>query len=464
MVTPRSVSTATRVHFSRTLSILRKRFYIRSSINPNAWFRHHRSIRLVFLIVLPLLFFCSLVALIAQLASTHVALRTYQLLFNTSTHSRRPDHRAIYRARARWRSRPPRGELAEEFWNKIKHDVVIGIKTGHEVAEKRLNKLRTFGWWSVGRDVPNFLVISDADDPVLGTVSIKPYGLQLLDSLNASTILNSVANGNSTSTSHHIQPIFKNNSQNKQLLPKHWFEKSGWRGDKDKNLPAFHLLRTFFPGKKWYLLLDDDTYIFLENFARFTLQDGMDSVPVYTGKVFYISRCGGFARDGRWIANHSEPRGMFAHGGSGIVMNRLAIDAMYPNIASCILRYSSCWAGDMQVGLCLRRAGVMVRRLGPRRGFEKHFIPFWPSKALSDRRYSSRWKSADEPITFHKIPDKEMRIMSGLERRAMQSGDSIIYADLKDYLLKNDITPAHSKRDRANKYYSTEFMPANLKR
>lgn len=349
---------------------------------------------------------------------------------------------AIALARARWPRRNVAGGLVDDFWNSVKHDVVIGVKTGHEVAASRLSKLREFGWWSVGRDVPNMLVVGDADNATLGVVGLKQYGRALL-------------------ARHH----FENES-----TPTHWFENSGWRGDKDKNLPALHLLRTVFPNKKWYVLLDDDTYLFLDNFARFILQDGFNDDAIYTGKVFYIARCGGYSRDGTWRANvgrstkgHTK-RGLFAHGGSGIVVNGRAMDAMYPTVAGCMRDFSSCWAGDMQVGLCLSRVGVGVRRTGrERNGYERHFTPFRPSKALADRRYIARWKSDEEPITFHQLPDKEMQLLAMAERTAVSRGESVIYYELRNLLLRNGVIPAHSKRDRANKYFTTEFLPLHLR-
>ena len=337
---------------------------------------------------------------------------------------------------------PPSSPYAEhEIWNKIKHDVVIGIKTGHEVAKDRLFDLKHHGWWSVGRHVPNLVIIGDEADEELGVISIKEYAKHLL----------------LQQQSQHV------NNTSEFAFPSHWFEKSGWKGDKDKNLPAFHLMRKLHPDKKWYLLLDDDTYIFLENFAKYTLQQDVNDKPVYTGKVFYISKCGGFARDGSWIADNAQPKGTFAHGGSGIVLNQKAMDVLYPRVKDCIREFSSCWAGDIQVALCLRTGGITTRRHGPKRSYEKHFIPFWPSKALSDKRYSARWKSTEEPITFHKIPVGEQKLMSELERLTMKSGETIVYAELKDHLLRNGIIPCNDEHNRKNKYFSTEFFPKGWK-
>lgn len=306
--------------------------------------------------------------------------------------------------------------------------------------------MKDSGWWSVGRDVPNVIAVGDAHHLELGVVGLKTYARHLL------------------TRAENLSQIHSQHDPNHPAeIPSHWFDKSGWRGDKDKNLPALHLMYTAFPGKKWYILLDDDTYIFLENFARYILQDRMDDTPVYTGKVFYISRCGGFERDGTFMKNKSEPKGMFAHGGSGIIINRKAMELLYPRIGSCIRSFSSCWAGDMQVGLCLREAGVLVRPQAAKRPFDPHFIPFWPSKALSDRRYSKRWKSEAEPITFHKIPDDEQRLMSDFERTAIDRGDTVNYSELRAHLMSNGIVPCHTEHNKKTKYYSTEFMPPELK-
>lgn len=354
---------------------------------------------------------------------------------------RRFDFRSVERAREKWRRKGVEG-FSEEVWMGIKDDVVVGVKTGHEVARERLEKLRRSGWWSVGREVPNLLFISDEANEKLGVVGIKDYAYGLLrETGNWSRARKGETEG----------------------MPDHWFDKTGWRGDKDKNLPALHLLRRVFPGKKWYMLLDDDTYIFLENFARYVTSRQLQNRPIYTGKVFYISRCGGFLRDGTYAKNKSAPKGLFAHGGSGIVMNGDAMERLWPRIGNCILEYSSCWAGDMQVGLCMRKSGVPLLKHGGRSSYEKHFIPFWPSKALSDRRYIGRWRSLERPVTFHKIPEREEQLMSGFERKVALSGGLVVYTELREFLTENGIVPCHTEHNKKVKWYTTEFMPPGFK-
>eukprot|EP00178_Gracilaria_changii_P019219 TRINITY_DN55860_c0_g1_i1.p1 TRINITY_DN55860_c0_g1~~TRINITY_DN55860_c0_g1_i1.p1 ORF type:complete len:425 (-),score=55.64 TRINITY_DN55860_c0_g1_i1:1616-2890(-) len=353
------------------------------------------------------------------------------------------DRNFVRRANLLWRTEP-QPDKEYEVWNNIKYDVVIAVKTGHEVASKRLKSLRKKGWWRVERHVPNFLVVSDADDEALGTIGLKKYALDIVGNVSS------------------------------EAAPTHWFEKSGWKGDKDKNLPAVHLMRSIYPGKKWYVLLDDDTYIFLENFAKYVSREDMNTGdPVYTGKVFFISHCAGFERDGSLSTNHSAPKGVFAHGGSGIVMNGKAVEAMYEGIPKCICEFSSCWAGDMQISVCLRKHGVMMTKRKANRnrhgyygasGYTRHFTPFSATKALSDKRYSHLWKGYDLPITFHKMGDREMEAISELERISIATNSSVHYTALREHLFNNEIWPDHSAHNQQTRYYSTEFMPKHLKR
>lgn len=345
----------------------------------------------------------------------------------------------IKHARAIWTRRGSNPRFSKERWDRVKNDVVIGVKTGHEVASKRLNLLRKHGWWSIGREIPNILVIGDADDTHLGVVGIKPYASSLLQAMDMGA------------AGTHVR-----NSQ-----PSHWFDKSGWRGDKDKNLPAFHLLATIFPKKKWYLLLDDDTYIFLENFARQISQPGMNDRPLYTGKVFLI-----MCMKGK-LKLPKNTRGLFAHGGSGIVLNAPAVNAMYTSIPGCIRKFSSCWAGDMQVALCLRDVNVTIQKKrsasGKSLGYEQDYNPFRPTKAMADRRYTHKLRSRREPITFHSIPEQEMKAMSECESKAIDAVVPMTYNRLRSHILTLGLLPAHSAKDKKNTYYTDVFLPKEFK-
>lgn len=304
-------------------------------------------------------------------------------------------------------------------WDSIADDVAIAIKTGHEVAAERLGTLRKSGWLSVGRRVPNLLVVSDLDDDVQGVVGVKRYAIDVVTG--------------------------RQSKANRTRIPRLWFNHAGWRGDKDKNLPALHLLATTFPGKKWYMLLDDDTYIFLDNFARYVQKHAKSEKAVYTGKAFAIANCGGFTSNGRPKNNAHGKQGLFAHGGAGIFMNKKAMDAMFPHIPNCIAEFSGCWAGDMQVGLCMYKVGV--RLLHHIKGYSHKYLftPFGPSRAMADSRYTKRLSSSFEPVSFHKIHEMELKLISKFERRCAIRGNAVNFKALRAFLQENDIKPTFGK-------------------
>jgi Fringe-like len=300
-------------------------------------------------------------------------------------------------------------------WEDIMHDVVIIIKTGHEVADNRLKQLRTVGWMSLRRSVPNLLVVTDGNGT--GVVDVKTYAQDVL--------ADHIARNNASAT-----------------VPEEWFSHKGWKGDKDKNLPAFHLAYKVYPGKKWYILLDDDTYIFLDNFAQFTGRYSSSeqmSQPLYTGKVFSVTKCGpydinAFNNDSRELPNLS-----FAHGGSGIVLNAPTLHAMFPTIAECVTKYSSCWAGDMQVALCLNDIGIRFNGHSDPLAIGEHFTPFSPRKALMHKDYTALWLSTEMPITFHKAPENELSLLSAFDAKCRRKRTRVVYSELREHLTSNGL-------------------------
>ena len=318
------------------------------------------------------------------------------------------------------KSRDPK--LPPDDWDDIADDVAIAVKTGSEVARKRLGYLRTQGWLSVGRRIPNIIVVADAAIPDIGVVDVKRYA--------ADVVVGALRSDNGTNSKQ----------------PKRWFDRSGWRGDKDKNLPTLHLLRSTFPKAKWYILLDDDTYLFLDNFARYAAK-APENTAIYTGKVFYISNCGPFQRSGAPKPGTGiTHRGLFAHGGGGIFINSLAMNRIYGRIDHCVREYSSCWAGDMQVGLCMNDAGVQVHNFKNGHSHEYMFTPFWPSRAMADSRYTRRLRSRMEPVTFHKIPTAEAALVARFDLECALNRTRVQYTTLREFLQSNGVQPTFGWR------------------
>jgi len=307
--------------------------------------------------------------------------------------------------------------VPKDGWDLIADDVAIAIKTGSEVAQARITELRDYGWLSVGRRVPNLLIVSDAPIPSLGVIDIKRYA--------ADFVVGSLRKGENNSTS--------------SFMPKgEWFDKSGWSGDKDKNLPAFHLLRSTFPNAKWYILLDDDTYLFLDNFAHYITPRPHSTVPMYTGKSYFIAKCAEFLPSGYTAMNE---RRLFAHGGAGIFLNHLAMDQLYPKIGECIRSYSDCYAGDMQVGLCMKKVGIKLHDFYGGQYDEFMFTPFSLSRAMADSRYTDRLQSKLRPVTFHKIPRKEHQLLANFDRFSAVNKSYVEFNSLRKYLQDYGIQP-----------------------
>ncbi|KAJ3072669.1 hypothetical protein HK102_006185, partial [Quaeritorhiza haematococci] len=146
------------------------------------------------------------------------------------------------------------------------------------------------------------------------------------------------------------RPSSGNSKATEEVVPN---EKSqGWKLDAHKNLPGFRELWRRFPDAEWYMMFDDDTYLFLPNLDRFLSQFDANQ-PYYFGKANVFIGCDGIKKFG------DGP--FFAHGGSGIVMSRGAMLRFLTKVDKCINKYQTCWAGDIRVGLCLRDAGVLIQ-------------------------------------------------------------------------------------------------------
>ena len=330
-------------------------------------------------------------------------------------------------------------------WDEVRDRTCIVIKTGHEVARGRLGKLLSRGWLSVDRVVPNVVAIGDGWDYRVGVVGMREYGMGLLEG--------TLDGGRNESFSGEGE---REGRGMYGEVPKKWFGRGGWRGDKDKNLPGFHLAGMLWSKQcEWFVMLDDDTYFLADNFGEWALKQEKEyrgEKGIYTGKVFYISSCVGWAR-GKATKGQKNPT--FAHGGSGIVINRRAMEFAYPRLGSCIRKYTSCWAGDMQVGLCLLEGGIVPPKYHGRT-YEKHFTPFSPGRALMDARYNTRWTSKDRPITFHKLKNNELDAMSAYEAKCLEENKVVRYDELKKWLLDYGVDGSDYKENERRRTGGTK--------
>jgi hypothetical protein len=65
----------------------------------------------------------------------------------------------------------------------------------------------------------------------------------------------------------------------------------GWKSDAHKNLPGFKELHRQFPDAKWYIMIDDDSYVLRHNLANF-LRQYDHNTNLYFGAETKFTGCG----------------------------------------------------------------------------------------------------------------------------------------------------------------------------
>ncbi|KAH9264082.1 hypothetical protein BASA83_012480 [Batrachochytrium salamandrivorans] len=184
----------------------------------------------------------------------------------------------------------------------------------------------------------------------------------------------------------------------------------GWKADAHKNLPGFRELYSRFPSADWFVMLDDDTYMFFDNLQQ--LVGKLDpELPHYFGSATMFLGCDD-------VKNWGEGP-FFAHGGSGIVLSRGAIKKLVSTLDTCIVRYKSCWAGDIRTSLCLRDNNILLKD-------PKGFNGMPPNK---DYAYPNT--PCLKPLTFHHLLTRQIQKLFDLERRVLDiEKRSVTMADI----------------------------------
>ncbi|TPX52238.1 hypothetical protein SeMB42_g01575 [Synchytrium endobioticum] len=121
--------------------------------------------------------------------------------------------------------------------------------------------------------------------------------------------------------------LHRRSKPNEGIVPNS--ESQGWKLDAHKNLPGFRHLFESHPDALWYFMIDDDTYIFIDNLVRL-LKPYNPYDSHYFGAHNLFVGCDGVKAFGEGPA--------FAHGGSGIVLSRGAMLKLMSVLDQCILR------------------------------------------------------------------------------------------------------------------------------
>ena len=208
----------------------------------------------------------------------------------------------------------------------------------------------------------------------------------------------------------------------------------GWKLDAGKNFNGFKKMHIDFPDSKWFIMLDDDTYLFKNNLLKH-LKTLDYKKPIYIGAPNNFKGCDGVRAMG------DGP--LFAHGGSGIVLSKAALDKMAPIADGCNVKYASCWAGDIRTALCLRDAGVLFDRRSARGDF--HGNPVQKQKFNNP---------CDKPFTFHHLFPFQIQLLHDLEMDVqlkrgydaeVNMGEVFTWFIFKDPLLKSTYSKVKTK-------------------
>ncbi|KAJ3365720.1 hypothetical protein HDU91_002088 [Kappamyces sp. JEL0680] len=315
------------------------------------------------------------------------------------------------------------GPTSEPDWSSY----AFAVKTGQDIASARLPILLS----TYLSRVENKIIIGETPGMAINGMPMLDVYTHLYDGLvdeDGSEL---------RFTPHQKQKTPTPSLDIQQSVPNE--ESKGWLADAHKNLPGFRELFRRFPEAKWYMMVDDDSYVFLDNLDSF-LQDFNSSLPYYFGAGNTFSDC-----DGVQSWRHSTA---FAHGGSGILVSRGAMLRLQSLWEFCIVRYHGasrrvltidCWAGDVRLGLCLRDAGVLLTNV---KGF--HTNP--PNDLTVYGHPCSR------PLTFHHLLPTQIQKLYEFELGATQNNPvaKITMADLMPEWL--DSIPRTNTNRKGDEY------------
>ncbi len=283
--------------------------------------------------------------------------------------------------------------------------LAICLKTGIETSIERIPvQLLTF----LKNEQP--LVISDFKETI-GTVKVV-------------NILPNIKQRITYPTNRHVESIASDEQKPNE-------RNEGWKLDAWKNYPGFQLLLKDNPDSKWFIMIDDDTYLFKNNLmAHLNTLDHTE--PTYIGAANNFRGCDGVIKMGEGP--------FFAHGGSGIVLSKAAIEKLADNVDDCEVKYEGCWAGDIRTSLCLRDQGILFNRDKATMNF--HGNPIQKQKFVGP---------CSTPFTFHHLFPFQIQLLHNLEVKVQEEvgKDALVtMGQVFKYILENDAVLKSTFNDR----------------
>ncbi|KAK3941816.1 family 31 glycosyltransferase [Diplogelasinospora grovesii] len=219
-------------------------------------------------------------------------------------------------------------------------DVGFIVKTGYGTQTRIPAQLDALDLLPDGSAAENLLVIAD----FAAGLSRNGHSIEIHDSIAV------LAANQALTTFHGSERLLKYNNLTAAIKSRtkavdEISRDVGWELDAMKFVPGLEMAYKKMPSKKWYVMVDDDTYILKPSLGR--VLGHMDhSRPMYTGNAV------------------GDYKGRFAHGGSGIVLSQAAMAKVFGEnshlvSAAYVDSLTEAW-GDKVLAEMLMRAGIYL--------------------------------------------------------------------------------------------------------
>ncbi|OHT02029.1 hypothetical protein TRFO_30992 [Tritrichomonas foetus] len=171
-----------------------------------------------------------------------------------------------------------------------------------------------------------------------------------------------------------------------------------WYRAQPRFLPAMHDLWKQNPHVRWYIVCDDDTYLYNQNILRRLGKHNSSNPEVIS--FFWCTW--------NYITEYMKPERdchPFAQGGSGVIFSKTMMDLIGPKLIECSEKYNDAeHAASMRVSVC------MEREFGYENWTKGGFIKPWKSgiHPSNPSVVISQGNTWDSPGSFHQVSPEEM--------------------------------------------------------
>ncbi|KAH6681521.1 hypothetical protein B0J14DRAFT_500969 [Halenospora varia] len=292
-------------------------------------------------------------------------------------------------------------------------DVLLIFKTGASTIWKRM-PLHLTTTLSNGR-FPNVAVYSDLEEPLSSNISsvdvladvseaIKAYDRPAYESYRE--LRN--PQGINTYREYGLLP----GDESTDVLPG---SPPGWRLDRYKFIPMLTHAQRNWPDLKWYIYIEDDSFLFTDNLLDYLSNLSPDATPAYYG------------------AYSGEGNDTFAQGGSGIVFSRSLMRSVFggkniPTLEEYGNYTSNSCCGDIVLGKVLRDHGIFVNE---RTYGTASFRPEPPWRTGFD---TSMW--CEKVFSFHHLHQRDLVELDLFEKAAKRP---VIFRDVYEKFIAQHI-------------------------